>query len=378
MKLAPRPEGRVPRGPAPAAGSRRHRALHPLAAAHAPGRRSRRGRVRGRWPPAGRTPAHPVDRSRPSSRQHSLRELAPAPASVGESRCRRDSRAQPRGAARAGCHARRHRARHRVSTSPRRHDPSWRQLSPARPGDGTPSRRSRDRAVVVHPHGADPRGLHAGRRVHRAARDRPAIASRRIRDRRGGHRGRRRHAVCAHARHRRASQGSADDRRRDRAYSFATAIRHTTRRRRAERLGPGARPRPTVRARARRATVVGRRRAPAPRRRVLHRVALRGIRIAGAGSAGARRAARSCRRVGARGGRRECGAAVRGRRRRGLHRRAPTPARRRRTAGRARPARPGARDRAHVGALGRGSRRRRIRSRSGPVAHTRDEHRRER
>ena len=51
------------------------------------------------------------------------------------------------------------------------------------------------------------------------------------------------------------------------------------------------------------AAVVGRRRAPAPRRRMLHRVALRGIRIARARGAGARRAARGCRRLGARRGR---------------------------------------------------------------------------
>ena len=50
-------EGRGSRGPAPPAGSRRHRALHPVVAAHAAVRGSRRRRVRGRRPAGGRARA---------------------------------------------------------------------------------------------------------------------------------------------------------------------------------------------------------------------------------------------------------------------------------------------------------------------------------
>ena len=123
-------------------------------------------------------------------------------------------------------------------------------------------------------------------------------------------------------------------------------------------LGPRRRPRPAVRARGRRTAVAGRRRAHPARGRVLHRVAVRGLRAARARGDGAGAPLAGRRGLRARGGRRRRGAAVPARRRRGVHRRARAPPRRRRAARASWRPRPGPRRRAHVGALGRGARRR--------------------
>ena len=164
---------------------------------------------------------------------------------------------------------------------PARHDEARRQLPHARPHARAPARDAwsivpseftgreleregfaRDRIAVV-PFGVDPPAPRDPDEIDRAVaqRGRPT-------------------AVRPHRRHRRTAQGPRHHRARRRP-----AAPHPSRpdagRRRPARVGRGARARSAVRARHRRAAVVDARRALPPRRRVLPRVAVRGVRPPG-------------------------------------------------------------------------------------------------